>query len=262
MFRGLVWLVFSLALAGCGGSAGDGLGTVGGTAGAGAGSVAGSSAITAGAGGTESAADAAGASQGGEPGAAAGTSDVAHQGGQADVAGASGTSGAAGTSAGVGGGAEAGGQSGAAGGGSTSAGASMGGASGQGGSAAAGTSGGGIGGGSESAGAGGAATCECSVGQCCDGCYFRPGSYKLGMAIFRTGCAGPGGSVLAVETRPLNCTGASSTDVMWGNYNDDETTSTVCPLGNCIAPCLASNTCGQGYPPKATPDPSLLAYCQ
>jgi hypothetical protein len=194
------WLV-ALALAGCGGSAGGDAVTSGG-----AGGSSGSSIMLqsrAGTGGESGAPALPG--DAGQPSAGATQSQVAGAGGIDAAAGApSGANGgqpAAGNggagNAGMGGAAPPGGSGGAV----ASAGAANGGDTGSGGIAAGGSSGslgssgqGGTTGGTGSSGAagtggsGGAAVCECSTGQCCDGCHVRAMSYFLGQFVRYSSC--------------------------------------------------------------------------
>lgn len=75
-----------------------------------------------------------------------------------------------------------------------------------------------------SAGAGGGVTCECTTGQCCDGCRFRPSSYFLGELPFASACSGTSavcpsfGKDIEVQYSNLFCTGDSADGTRW--YSD------------------------------------------
>lgn len=143
-----------------------------------------------------------------------GAVSLAGTGGAALVAGAGGASGNATTAAGgaSAGGAPAGGQAGSiAQGGESSAGT---------GGTPAGGAGGQTNGGASSGGTGGGAACECSTGQCCDGCHFRPSSFFLGKQNYSSSCSGSQMSPtcasymyrIEFDERNFFCTGTSATE--------------------------------------------------
>ncbi|HTA90327.1 MAG TPA: hypothetical protein VK745_12145 [Polyangiaceae bacterium] len=261
------WLV-AFALVGCGGGAqpDDATSTV-----AGAPSVSGTGGLDAASGGSAGAVVVAGS------GGALGVAGTGFAAGAAGFA-AAGSSGAAGSAQG--------GSAGEPEGGSPSAGATLGGAAGSdgqgiagsgggadqasagmGGSAAAGAASGGS---SGTAGSAGAAACECTTGQCCDGCNFQPNTYQVGLGVFQMGCA-VASTRLITDYRYLNCTGASATAVAWGAFPDDTTVAekNVLCSNACWDPCMnytafgltAPFCAGQPYYPAGVPLPAAVPAC-
>lgn len=225
------WIVLAAALVACGGANVQSIAGAPAEAAAGSAAAGANSSPEAGSGGDHAAAGAAGEINMGDAGrpAVAGSSGAAasgdggapngggSSGGPASQAGAAGAQ--AGDAAGGSSGALAGGSGGAAAGAANQAGAGAGGA---------------------------ATTCQCATGQCCDGCNFRPNTYRVGLGVVSMGC-NVAQQYLVTNYLYLNCTGSSATDVVWGSDPDVDFKEVACSsIGKnaCWDPCTAPGAFG------------------
>ena len=97
------------------------------------------------------------------------------------------------------------------------------------------------------------AACQCSAGQCCDGCYLRPSSYFCGEVVRTAQCLGPvvnqcGGATktLGGDSWSLFCDGETATEcTRWGRHVNfplsDCPRQTGCVENGDQASCVACN---------------------